>query len=636
MTADVLAGHAVVMGDSRFASRLARQAAATGPVVHAGAEPLSGESSPGGAIREIQPLRDPETLLAEAAAARARLVVIDVAEDAAAIGLLAALAAMPGESRPEIVAHIRDPGLRRAVDDNLVAAGLAPRPHLVSTASLAAERAVAAMRPWSLAEERGQTRVHAVVLGFSTLGRACFEDLLVAGIAGEFGKPLLTVLDRDPDAVRGLIQRDMPEIEVSAEIRIAAYDPLTLTAPDGPLAAAAAAAPITLICIALEDQSAALSAMTAIARLQEQDGDAVAAGLVVTEGHTATLDLAKPAGRPRDPARSWSVFGGIDQDADILDLVTRRADLLAERIHDVYCAEFGGAGAASQPWPRLRETYRRANRRAAAHLPVKLWTLGLREPGRSADPFAVDPHSYENVIKPCAASASEDALLRRLSRIEHDRWCAERRLDGWRFGDVRDDSRRIHPKLVPFDDPRFTDLDIEKDAGQVRFLFGHVVTPAPDGAVSPLVIGIAAQAGASGGIAVPAALSLCSKEPWRPIVVVSALLDGTECRLLAHLAAELDRANQTWRLLVPEISRDNRELRVVTGPGEEALLASFLGRPSTRFAAIGGALAPADLWADPSAPDPHAERILAYITARASAIVAGAEPASAPLADAAG
>ena len=330
------------------------------------------------------------------------------------------------------------------------------------------------------------------------------------------------------------------------------------------------------------------------------------------------------------------MIGGIDADPDILDLVTHRSDILAERIHDTYCSRFGGSGPASQPWERLRETYRKANRRAAAHLPLKLWTLGLREPGGSADPFAVDPHTYENVIRPCASGTSEDALLRRLSRIEHDRWCAERRLDGWRFGEVRDDARRIHPKLIPFDDPRFTDVDIEKDADQVRFLFGNVVTAASDGAVTPLVLGVIADPQTSGGIAVPAALDLCRTEPWRPVVVVSALLDPLECRLVRDLALDLDRAGASWRLLVPEISLDNRELRIVTELEDRQILASLLDRPTTRFASIGGLMAPADLWADPSAPDPHAEAIVAYVTARASAVVVGVDPASAKVADAAG
>ncbi|WP_375460415.1 hypothetical protein [uncultured Enterovirga sp.] len=635
MSIDGRRDHVVVLGDSRFATSLAAQQSASSELVHAGVESMPGSAD--GPVQEVTLLRDPDALLHAVGARNARLVVVDLADDAATLAVVAALAvSSDGRAGPEIVAHMRDPSFRRIVDDNLQAKRLSPRPRIVSTAALAASAAIATARPWALAEERGQDRVHAVLLGFTSLGRECLEELILAGIVGSLGKPRVTIIDADPLAVRRILDRDMPEIEVSADLDVASYDPLTLTGPTGPLAVAAGAAPVTLIVIALADPASAMTSMISISRMQEWEGQAVAAALVVTEGQRAVLDLVRPKGRPRDRGRSWTVLGGIDEDPDVLDLVTRRADSLAEKMHDKYCEAFPGDGPACQPWSRLPETYRKANRSAATHLPVKLWSLGLRETGESSNPFAVDPHTYENVIRPIATGRSEDALLRRLSRLEHDRWCAERRLDGWRFGEVRDNERRIHDKLIPFDDPRFTDVDIEKDADQVRFLFGNVVVAAPDGAVTPLVIGVVASPETSGGIAVPAAVSLCRKEPWRPIVVLSALLDPIECSLARDLAAELDGADLSWRLLVPEISLDNREIRSIASAEDKAVLASLLDRPTTRFASIGGIVAPADLWADPSAPDPHAERISAYITTRASAVIVGMDPVVASAADTAG
>ena len=615
-----LSDHVVVMGDSRVARAFARQQGRAARLVHVGRSPLAWE--PGLAAAEIALDDDAEALHRAAASAEARLVVIDLATDAQTVASLAALVALTeGRRRPRIVANIRDRALRRVVDENLFGAKVEPRPRLVATAALAARDAVAQVRPYDLAYWRGQERVHAVVVGFSTLGHDCFEELILAGIAGDLEKPRITILDPDPLAVRKWLDRDMPEIDLSADIGIAPLDPLTLTGPDGPIVAAAAVAPITLIVIALEDDAAALSVMTAIARMQEGEGQAVAACLVVSERQHGLISLAKPPGRARDLGRSWIVRGGIDTDPDLHDLLDRRADELAERIHDTYRARFGASGPAGVGWAELAETYRRANRRAADHLPLKLWTIGLREPGGSPDPFLVDPRSHANVIMPCATSSAEDALLRRLSRIEHDRWCAERRLDGWRFGEVRDDARRIHPKLIPFDDPRFTDEDIEKDADQVRFLFGNVVKPAEDGAVSPLVVGVVSMPRPTPGIDVGAAVALAAKERWRPIVVLCGLIDGAECRLLAELDRELARDGRSWRLVVPEVSRDNRQIRAVVEADDRAILADLLARPSTLFAPIGDVATVEDLWADPSAPDPHAEAIAAYVSERAAAIV---------------
>lgn len=589
----------VVLGGSRTAEALARQQAARGAAVTR-FEPR-GEAAP--------------------AIEGATTVFIDLASDEATLGALAALLEDGRSADAEIVANVRDAALRRILDGNLRALGRARRPRILGTASLAAAAAVAGLRPYDLAYWRGQDRMHAVVIGFSRLGRACFEELVLAGIAGDLERPRMTILDREPDEVRKLLAREMPEIAVSADIVVAEFDPLRFTAPDGPLVAAESGLPVTLFLVALDDTADAIATTAALSRTQDQDDRAVGAVAVVTEGQRSLFDLVRPAGRPRDLGRHWSVWGGVDGDPDILDLLTVRSDALAERVHLTYQQKHGGVAGSRNDWAALPETFRSSNRRAAAHLAAKLWTIGLREPGGSPDPSAVEPHVHASVILPCAARSQEDAVLRRLSRIEHERWCADRRLDGWRFGPVRDDGRRLHPNLIPFDDPRFTDADIEKDASQIRFLFGEVAHPAPDGAVTPLVLGVVAAAGPHPGIGVPAAVALALEEPWRPVVVLCAILDAAECRLVRALDAALAAAGRSWRLLVPEIGRDNRDLRVIPDAADAALLRELAERPTTRFAPIGGIVAAADLWADPSAPDPHAASILAYVTARAAAVV---------------
>jgi hypothetical protein len=40
----------------------------------------------------------------------------------------------------------------------------------------------------------------------------------------------------------------------------------------------------------------------------------------------------------------------------------------------------------------------------------------------------------------------------RLAILEHERWMADRRLSGWRLREARDNARKIHTDLVPFED----------------------------------------------------------------------------------------------------------------------------------------------------------------------------------------
>jgi hypothetical protein len=42
-------------------------------------------------------------------------------------------------------------------------------------------------------------------------------------------------------------------------------------------------------------------------------------------------------------------------------------------------------------------------------------------------------------------------LVERLARNAHDIWARRRMDDGWRFGPQRDDLRKEHPSLVPYE-----------------------------------------------------------------------------------------------------------------------------------------------------------------------------------------
>jgi aspartate-semialdehyde dehydrogenase len=53
-----------------------------------------------------------------------------------------------------------------------------------------------------------------------------------------------------------------------------------------------------------------------------------------------------------------------------------------------------------------------------------------------------------------------------LAEAEHQRWCDERTAQGWTYGPVRDNEKRLHPNLVPWSE--LTDADKEKDRQMMR------------------------------------------------------------------------------------------------------------------------------------------------------------------------
>lgn len=121
--------------------------------------------------------------------------------------------------------------------------------------------------------------------------------------------------------------------------------------------------------------------------------------------------------------------------AGLAQAILPEVDLRAQRLHGAYenRGKDGyielGSEASGVRWSILPESMWSANRAAASHIPVKL---------ADAEAAGSDPRDDRD-------------LLERLSTVEHDRWCAERLLNGWRPGE-RDNVQKLHPGLVGWKD----------------------------------------------------------------------------------------------------------------------------------------------------------------------------------------
>jgi len=113
--------------------------------------------------------------------------------------------------------------------------------------------------------------------------------------------------------------------------------------------------------------------------------------------------------------------------------------------------------AVGQAWETLDETYRGYSRDSATHLLASVQGLGYRI---SANKPAVP--SDGTLMKQLAAHLEE------LAACEHYRWMAARVLKGWSYGNPRDDARKLHPDILPYQD--LSESTREKDRACVRAL----------------------------------------------------------------------------------------------------------------------------------------------------------------------
>lgn len=75
------------------------------------------------------------------------------------------------------------------------------------------------------------------------------------------------------------------------------------------------------------------------------------------------------------------------------------------------------------------------------------------------------------------------ALTEALARHAHEVWQRQRLADGWRFGPARDDARRLHPSLVPYDELSESERQYDRNAAletlKAVIALGYRVVP-PD------------------------------------------------------------------------------------------------------------------------------------------------------------
>ncbi|MEV6811322.1 RyR domain-containing protein [Micromonospora sp. NPDC051296] len=118
---------------------------------------------------------------------------------------------------------------------------------------------------------------------------------------------------------------------------------------------------------------------------------------------------------------------------------------LAQQIHDRYLRAQQRAGVrlgeapAMVDWSRLPESLRRANRSHVQDIAAKLLNLGC----------VVAPRHGSSGDASATGLAIHDRI-EQLARLEHERWCRERRGEGWTYGEPRDDARQRHPALRPW------------------------------------------------------------------------------------------------------------------------------------------------------------------------------------------
>jgi len=375
-------------------------------------------------------------------ARRAEQVLVTTEDDAEA--LVIARAARAAAPDAHVTVLMRD---ARLAED--VAATLnEPRTRVLAGATLAARALMIAEPPFLIAKEHGQARIHALIIGFGQVGQSIARDLIVNCRTTYLGLPRLTVIDPAASALESAWRVRAPEIDACAtcvfldgEVGARSVRP----APARLAESLAAGGPITAAYICLSSDTETLDAAAMLQSLLRAVGIReppifvrLREGSVIPPGGGQGLHALKP-------------FGDVDELLDASEFLSAAPDLAARAYSEAYRAALPASARddpgnrSARPWDQLDETYRQANRDAVAHIPAKLASAGIH------------PHFWRAVrgmpqLPPGTPLFSSPAELEAMAALEHERWMAQRRMDGWRHaGDIRDQNRRLHPSLIPYE-----------------------------------------------------------------------------------------------------------------------------------------------------------------------------------------
>lgn len=265
--------------------------------------------------------------------------------------------------------------------------------------------------------------------------------------------PRIRVVTPDAEAMAIRFPLHHPQLPYVAEIELVGVAEHEMTGMDLPSLSGGQSWDLTVV--ACEDDMTTINLASRLIQSQGTAGGLVVACLRPSTNLEPAIRTA--CSSPGFLIRDVAVLGcGVE---GVENLLTGELDKEARQLHERYYqgeisrGRSPGETPALVEWDRLPEALRQANRNQVDHLPIKHMALAL--------------------------STSPEAL-EALAEAEHRRWMADRITAGWRRGEPRDDARKLHPSLRPYEDLSEEEKDKDRQTVEtaLRSLPSAAGTPA--------------------------------------------------------------------------------------------------------------------------------------------------------------
>lgn len=324
------------------------------------------------------------------------------------------------------------------------------RVRVFNESELIARRMVRDYPPDALIAQTNQ-RVHVLLIGLGSVGKAIAIQLARMGHYKSGLPPKLTIVDRQVKDRWQQVLKTHPTLSIWLSKEVDLIECQIEDVQDSKVDKwLTDECPITMVYVCTKDELANLRISRLLLRQLEKD----AQRSLTCEFQVVALDppggciLGEFSKRSdyKDRFKLFSLMKDAGPGAEsplATNLLSETDDEIAKAFHKDYCDGEDKKLAidptymgkpAHKTWEKVAETYREANRSTADHIQVKLRAVGR---------FLVTRGEYSEV----PLSEEEIELL---ARMEHQRWWAERSLDGWSFATERNDLLKKHPDMVPY------------------------------------------------------------------------------------------------------------------------------------------------------------------------------------------
>ena len=321
--------------------------------------------------------------------------------------------------------------------------------------------------PWTQEAEAGDRQPCMLIVGLGKMGRSLLvQAARMWGMQkAKSGQRLrISVIDRAAESKVELLRLQHPQLDRACEFDIRQMEKNALEFERGDfLYDSEGGCDVDVIYICFDDDVHVLvNALTLHQKTKQRK-----VPIVVRMSQDAGLATLMKEDRGAFDFAHLHVFGLLDRTCSLEALLGGKNEILAQAIHEDYVRHQKEAGATLQTnpsmvdWDDLPEDLKESNRHQADHIEVKLKAIGC---GLQA---LTDWRAASHETLPEEVKKVFDVEL--LARMEHERWCEERRHKDWSYSPgPKNIKKKKSPHLVPWEE--LSEEIKEYDRNMVRSL----------------------------------------------------------------------------------------------------------------------------------------------------------------------